>query len=422
MDYHYELIFIVAGILDTYAIYKVMGVFLGDIIKNKKLLGVSYFLFYIATTAIHLAVDVPAIMIAGNIMGLFLLSLNYQYTYWKRILATVFTYLFLGGTEVVVVLMSGYQKLSLFEQGQYGSVVGMVIIKLAIYIVALVFDKFKGIRSGKEVPVSYWCCIFFVPVSSIFIILQNLNNNILTYGMLTVEILLFLGINFFVFYLYEHLSSKMAENAEHQIQLQRQESALKQYELMKMSMDSIHGFQHDLKNHIIAMNMLVDGGNIQELKSYLEKMAELPGVQEQYVETRNVILDSILNYKIYEAEKLGITIVPKIQFPSDLELNPYDFTTILGNLLDNAIEATQNKVIQLKLRYQKGCMLIKIENDFDGVLERDAKHRLITRKTEKEKHGRGIQNVEKIVEKYNGSIDFEVTDHYFTVYGILYMN
>lgn len=422
MDYHYEIIFIVAGLLDTYAICKIMGVFLGSRIKNQNLLRLSYVMFYIVTTIIHLVVDIPFISMLGNIFGLFLISLNYRYSYWKRILAVAFVYLLLGGIETLVVLISGYHQVSLFERGEYASVSGMIFIKIIMYIVALVLDKFKGIRSGEEVPVSYWCCIFFVPTASIFMILQSMNYEMLTYDILTINILLFLGINFFVFYLYEHLSLKITENAEHQMQIQMQESALKQYELMKVSMDSMQGIRHDLRNHIMAMKALVSCERYQELERYMDEMADLPELRKQYVETKNVILDSILNYKIFEAEKAGVTIVSNIQFPSDFELNPYDFTVIFGNLLDNAVESSKSKIVQLKVRFHKGCMSTKIENDFEGVLSMDSEKRMITSKADKKKHGKGIKNVEKIIEKYNGCMEVEVKNQNFTVYVILYMN
>ena len=188
--------------LDMYSLYKMHGVFLGTKIKNRKQLILSYLIFYLISTCAHFVIDVPIVMLLVNVLGFFILSLNYKGNFLKRILAVVLIYAILSSIEIFVVLISGYQSLSLFEQGEFASITGIVIIKLLTYVLALVLDKFKGIRLGAVVPVSYWFCLFFVPFSCIFILFQSLNFEMLTYNMLTVEVILFLIINLSTFYFY----------------------------------------------------------------------------------------------------------------------------------------------------------------------------------------------------------------------------
>lgn len=422
MDLNYEIIFAIASIVDMYSIYKFLNVFLGDLVKNKSMLSVVYVFFYFITTMTHLFINIPLSMLACNVIGLFIITANYQYSFRKKVLSVIFICLILIGIETAVVLVSGYKNLSLFEQGNYGSIVGIVLIKLLTYVLALVLDKFKGIRNGREVPTSYWFCILIVPFSSIFVMLQTLNFKMLTYNMLTVEMILFLIINFFVFYLYDCLVVKMTESSERQMQLQEQRSYLKQYELMKTSVDSINGLKHDLKNHLITMQMLSTQKAYLELNRYIESLLCIPVFQNQYIETKNTTIDNILNYKIFEAEKFGIKVDTHITVPSTLVLDPYDFAVILGNLMDNAIEASVSHIVYVNMCYDKGCMSLRISNDFDGerVLNKDGY--LLTTKRECANHGLGLKNVERVVEKYNGVMKIEIKEKDFTIYIMLYID
>lgn len=420
MDINYEMIFAIASILDIYSLHKLLEVFLGNEIKNRKQLYLMSILYYLISTFAHFIVDIPIVLTSINILGFYCLSTNYRSIIQKRILSSVFIFAILSGVEILVVLISGYQSLSLFEQGEFASVTGIVIIKLLTYVLALGLDKFRSIRMGKAVPVSYWFCLFFVPSSSIFILFQSLTFEMLTYNMLTIEVILFLIINLSVFYLYDRLTAKMLESAERQLQIQEQEGYLKQYELMRTSMESIKGLKHDLRNHFMTLHALATDGNAQELIKYIEEMESLTELHKNYIDTKNVILDSILNYKIFESEKKGITIVPDVIFPSDVRLDTYDLTVVLGNLLDNAMEASANRRVNITVRYTKGCMTIKVINDFSGKLNYDLDGHLKTGKMESQ-HGLGLKNVERITGKYNGMLDVQAVNQNFEAFVLLYI-
>ena len=421
MDLNYNIIFAIVSVLDLYSISKLLNVFLGNRIGSVKYRQASYFIFYLVTTFAHFVVKVPIVMTIISFGSLIFLTLSYRGSIWKRILSVVFIYTILGVVEIIVVLISGYQSLSLFEHGEFSSIGGIVIIKILTYVLSLVLDKSKSIRSGKDVPISYWFCLFFIPFSSIFILYQSLNFEILTYNMLTVECVLFLVINLSVFYLYDRLAEKVTENAEHQMRLKEQEGYLRQYELMKTSIESMKGLKHDLRNHFMTLQSLAKDGSTQEINKYLKKMESFTEIQKSYIDTGNEILDSVLNYKIFEAEKKGIEIIPDVVFPSNLKLDAYDLTVVLGNLLDNAIESSANKKVQVSVRYAKGCMMIKVANDFAGDLHYGSDGKLKTRKAELAQHGLGLKNIDRVVEKYNGTMELQVKDQNFAAILLLYI-
>jgi sensor histidine kinase regulating citrate/malate metabolism len=110
--------------------------------------------------------------------------------------------------------------------------------------------------------------------------------------------------------------------------------------------------------------------------------------------------------------------------PKDLQLPAFDMATILGNLLDNAIDALMTienrRMISVKIKYGKGQFIIKISNTFNGiVIERT--NTLFTKK-DGGNHGLGIKNIKRILEKYDGSMDIEYDATTFTSILLMYVD
>ena len=101
----------------------------------------------------------------------------------------------------------------------------------------------------------------------------------------------------------------------------------------------------------------------------------------------------------------------------------FDIAVILGNLLDNAIEAVANtdeRWIDIKLRYTKGCLIIEINNSHDGKLKK-IDGRFISRKTDKKNHGIGLKSVETALKNYDGVMQISYDSIKFTVKALLYL-
>ena len=137
---------------------------------------------------------------------------------------------------------------------------------------------------------------------------------------------------------------------------------------------------------------------------YLEKMEEICR-NEQRIKSGNAVIDSMLNYKISEAVRRGIEVEYEVEIPEKLLMEDFDLTCILGNLLDNAVEAaekTEEKFIGLKLKYrEKGVLFFKIQNTFSGDLI-VADDTLMTTKEDRAGHGFGLISVRKSIQKYDG--------------------
>ena len=138
------------------------------------------------------------------------------------------------------------------------------------------------------------------------------------------------------------------------------------------------------------------------------------------------IVDAILNHTLLEAQKQGIHIDVNAEFPKDCNITSDDLCVILFNLLDNAMEAclrcmrqTGNPPrIEVTIRRIHQFLIIKIQNPC--IPPRKLFGIFPTTKTDARHHGIGLRNVREKVEKYNGSLEFEVEGDVFTVTALLF--
>ena len=109
--------------------------------------------------------------------------------------------------------------------------------------------------------------------------------------------------------------------------------------------------------------------------------------------------------------------------PDIIHIEDDDLVVVIGNLLDNAMEAVrelkENKYIQVKIKYDRECLVVKIVNSFDGKIM-IKRGKIQTRKENREFHGIGLQSVKNVVDKYQGDLQYEYKDNRFSVVVLIY--
>ena len=164
-----------------------------------------------------------------------------------------------------------------------------------------------------------------------------------------------------------------------------------------------------------------DNNEIDKLK---ERIAEANHELEQIDDDMyscNPVLNSILRVKIGMAKKENIACSIEMMIPTDFNMEYGDMGILYGNLLDNAIEACSfvepnKRFIRMKSKMMNGNLIISVINSKQE--KRNAA--LVTTKPDKENHGRGVRSIRKVVDKYDGTIEFEDKGETFEVTGILY--
>ena len=114
----------------------------------------------------------------------------------------------------------------------------------------------------------------------------------------------------------------------------------------------MRGWRHDYRNHIQTMKVLAAEGDLDALKKYLDKLDEDLNTVDVVVKTGNKMTDAILNSKISLAKSKGINVIADAKVPVELKMSDIDLCIVIGNLFDNAIEASlalpeQERLIRL---------------------------------------------------------------------------
>ncbi len=171
----------------------------------------------------------------------------------------------------------------------------------------------------------------------------------------------------------------------------------------------MRGWRHDYHNHIQALKAYLTLGQTAEVTDYLGKLdADLAAV-DTLVKAGNVMVDAILNSKLSLAKARGIAINAKATVPRSLSVSEIDLCVILGNLLDNAIEAclrldaADQRFIRVYLGILKGQLYISVTNSAGGEVRKTGGRYLSTK--DSPSHGFGLVRVDKIADKYCGYVN-----------------
>ena len=422
----YDLVYVIMYIFGIFYIKNYMRAFLGKECSSRPVYIFSYLLYPIIVCSLYFFVNIPVVNLAGNVISLIIISLNYNAGVPKRIALIAFLYIFMLFIEMGTAIATGYMGISAFDTGTYSEPLGPIIVGLILYLFSLISLKIKKIKDNEKISPFEWFAAVFIPISSAYIIILLLEKSNMDKSQCVAAVLLLLTINVLVFYIYEALLESYDTKISMILYEHEKDYYYNQCKYMEDSSKHLKSFKHDIKNHMIAIL-----GNIREKKyddaeKYIKSILgdELTDKME-YCNTGNIAVDSVLNYKFKLAIANNVALKNDINIPNDLIIAESDITVIVGNLLDNAITATtklapSERRISVKMNYDKGRMFILVENTFDGIYkQKDGEYQSL--KPNRTDHGYGIKNVKRVIEKYDGYLDIDPKNSIFKALVILYV-
>ena len=191
-----------------------------------------------------------------------------------------------------------------------------------------------------------------------------------------------------------------------------------QYLAAKQDMEQVARAHHDLKHQVEAIRAELDPGRAAASFAELESSIEQIG---QRYHSGNAVLDVILTTKGRTCAAAGINFTAVADGALLGSMSSMDITTLFGNALDNAIEASRRiddpakRLIKLALFRRGQMVIIRVDNWFDGRLNTDAGGRLTTIKPDTVRHGWGVKSIQWTARKYGGQAVTDVADHWFTL-------
>lgn len=190
-----------------------------------------------------------------------------------------------------------------------------------------------------------------------------------------------------------------------------------QYLQSKRNIEELNRMHHDLKYYIAAIR---DEASAERRSEYLHQLADSIRGYESEILTGNYTLDVILSSRMERCLQLGIQLTTIIDGKALEFMEPAPLSSLFGNALDNAIEASEKlpdpdqRIIKVTVFRQKGFALVQIENYWptdvqliDGIPQ--------TTKSDRLRHGYGTRNMRRVVESHGGTITFGVEKDWFIV-------
>ncbi|MBG9987008.1 GHKL domain-containing protein [Facklamia sp. DSM 111018] len=168
----------------------------------------------------------------------------------------------------------------------------------------------------------------------------------------------------------------------------------------------MRGIRHDYRNHLQVMDAYIEASDFSALSHYIQELTNEMNQVDTIIRTGNTLIDALVNTKLSRAQAAGIEIYATAIAPKDLSIASTDLAVILGNLLNNALEATQNQkdlshsFIRLYIAPLKNTLYISIQN----TMAQEPRRGFLSLKGPN-RQGYGLKRIDAAVEKYQGIVN-----------------
>lgn len=272
--------------------------------------------------------------------------------------------------------------------------------------------------SSWTIPKTYYLAFPLLLVSVFYLYFTSVSSRNFSTPSILMSSMACFWVTILLFALDEMIHNVFFTKMENAI-LKEQTSAFQnQQELISQSLHQAKSLKHDMKNQILVLLTLLERGDSGEVQAYSHKMLENIDRKSTIATSGHYVIDSILNYKLEQCSDTDIRCSLKVS--QELPMLAYDLTIILGNLLDNAVRATEEistpnrKFINILMDSNRGNFVLVIENSYEGNMCFDGNQYHST-KSLAISHGFGLENVKEVVDKYGGSLQIDHENSRFVV-------
>lgn len=397
--------------IDFYIAYRFFSLFSEDNRRiNKKICIGIYFICVVGLTLSN-TVKVANINLLVSMTSIVVYSITFVFRKFFGIIIPI-SYIALGMAAEVVSFVI-LQNIDRKTDGNVDYIVSSLLCEIFRAIIVFVIGRIIKNKLQKLPPkinvlligiplISVCVCYIMIDILKIY---NNSQGDILC---LVVVTLLFV-LNILVFEIFDKLLQITEEKNQQEIMLVEAKAKEQYYQEVEANDKKVRSIRHDLKNRLIAMAS--DSNDVKEVVS--ELISDLD-TDDNTIYTSNAVFNNIIKNKIAVATKKNIKCSVSVAIPQKLKINYGDVGILLGNLLDNAIEAcekTKESFIDLKIKYVKKTIFISISNSKNS----EKVNIESTSKEDKENHGYGIYNIRNIVRQYGGFIEFHDRGNVFEI-------
>ncbi|MDD3339661.1 MAG: GHKL domain-containing protein [Lachnospiraceae bacterium] len=277
-----------------------------------------------------------------------------------------------------------------------------------IFLIVFIFFAFYNIIHTSNKQMSFFVSIAII----IFLLLYFLDKLYFPDFLIIFRIL-----QLFLFLLLLTFCIKIISVFLHQRQLEEYMDVQREYyNSLLEEYRQVRMFRHDIKNHMITLDILLKNQDISHAKEYLQELLDGASSNDVSFHTSSAALNATLHSKNTLASSKGISCDFHLDVKERLLISDFDLCTIVGNILDNAIAASADlhmtDPIYLKMFTKNSNLIFHLKNHYvPETIRLSAKGKLLTSK-DTQLHGLGLQCVEHSLKKYNGLIDYKLGEQF----------
>lgn len=408
------ILFFAVNVFDVEIIRRSMLIFFQKP-QKKILFFFAYFLRFITSLITH-GLDNHIIEIIIGAITLGFIAAQYNGSIKKRISSFAFTFTLIYLCDLIVGLF--------FEPSTNGSpnVSALIVSKLFCFMIVLIAKKLNISKREGPSANSELSAAVLVPVTTATLEAMLIFSTQSIFIIITSSVIV-LFLNIFVFYMYDKISDNYRQKAELVIAEQEKEIYYNQCVNLVNSQETLRQFRHDINNQLEMAKILLDKGDIAELRGQLNDLLSSDNYNNESIcSTGNVAVDGILNDKLDKIRQCGAEIETELAVPCQSFMSTKDLTLILGNLLDNIIDEfasmQSRKYCFVQIKYSKSRLLIHLKNTYETALLFE-NGGIVSSKSDGEPHGIGLKSVREVTEKYNGCMEIGNSDELFFIKIIL---
>ncbi len=328
-------------------------------------------------------------------------------------------------TELCVVMLIGLvftlSMDDIFQQNLY-RLTGIVLSKTIQFIILKIIQHHR-FKSKYNIVTKTWIALMTFPLATIFTTfswyyLGRQHKSTVTEMFFTISSLFMLFANLVIFNLFESNYREMADrHAKDLVDLHITNEVDRVHQLQD-SQNQIRQLAHDMRNKLLPLNVLISEDKKEDALEYLRNLHGAITQDRSLIDSGNPYIDVLVGQKIKQAEIFEIAINCKVDDCSSIRISNEDLCIIIGNALDNAIEACQiinnreHRKIDLELIKYRSTFMIKVQNPIDD--KPTIQNGLIrTKKHDEAAHGFGLKSIKQIIDRNKGHLSLEADEHHF---------
>ena len=373
-----------------------------------------------------------SIFIVSTIVYAYLLNTEFIQVFIYNILGTIIM-LIIEIVFISITIIACKVDPSIFLEISLDTIILILVSKVTFYLIIKyrieslrkeININFNNVEPNIMKPIIVVCFFNIINIFMTFTLYKNIEIK----SNLEYLYIIGMGIGTIIFSwgIYK-ISKKVIYQSHQQIiwKMKEEEFHKKDFHLksMKDILETIKSQRHDLNNYLSTLYGLIYLGKFEESKKYIVEINNRATNMNDIIETDHPVITSLITMKKNKAFEKNIHMVLHIDLLEELPCDFVDLSIIIGNLLDNAIEACElikdetKRKIELSIYIKDEYLIIEIVNTKNETTEMEMKniYRRFTTKVDHENHGYGLSNIKYVVEQYDGTMNIEDLGRQFRV-------